>query len=99
MRAWETRAWLLGAKLHHPLTERTDVYVRAALLRVEFDLDVRFGEPFGLDDPSDETGWAWGVGAEYEVMPRLSLGVAFNQYDVDLVEIDSYQLTLRVDLL
>jgi hypothetical protein len=95
----DSKAWLLGAKVEHAVTDRMNVYARAAALRASFHLDSSYPAFLEIQEPSDETGWAWGVGVDYEIFPRISAGVAFSQYDVKLQKLDSYQLTLAFDLL
>ena len=95
----DANAWLLGARVEHAVTDRMDVYLRGAALRASFDLDSSYPAFLDVHEPPSRTGWAWGVGAEYEIFPRVSAGNAFNQYDVKLQKLDSYQLTLAFDLL
>ena len=92
-------AWIAGIEVGHALAERVHVYARAAALRASFDVDGTFPPSFEIHEPSNRTGWTWGAGIECQIVPRLSVGAAFTQYDVDLHKLDSYQLTLGVDLL
>jgi hypothetical protein len=39
------------------------------------------------------------VGAQYAILPQVSVGAAYSQYDVKLQKLDSYQLTLELSLL
>jgi opacity protein-like surface antigen len=95
----DAHAWLLGLKVDHDMTGRVKVYARAAALRAEFDTRSDFGPSFEIHDPSDRTGWAWGIGAHYQIFPRVAVGAAYSQYDVKLHKLDSYQLTLAFRLL
>jgi opacity protein-like surface antigen len=95
----DAHAWLLGLKVDHDVTGRVNVYARAAALRAEFDTRSDFGPLFEIHDPSSRTGWAWGVGAQYQIFPRVAVGAAYSQYDVKLHKLDSYQLTLAFGLL
>ena len=86
----EAEAIMLGLRADHSLFDRARVFARLGLLQTSYDVsDVFFG--IELEDPSDETGWYWGVGVQYELLPRLLLSVGYSQYDTGLHKPDQYQ--------
>lgn len=51
-----------------------------------------------LSQPVDDVGWYWSVGVELEARPLARVGLQFVRYDVDLMRVDSYQMSIRFDL-
>jgi opacity protein-like surface antigen len=92
----DAQAWTLGLKFDYPIIGKSLVYGRAGILRGTFDASDTFGDLINVDDPSDETGWYWGVGLQYPVLPRLLIGGGFAQYDLTLQRFDSWQLNLEL---
>lgn len=90
---------VLGVEYALPLSDEFSLHVRAAALWTDVQTRLTLPAGFSADKLPDDNGWALGVGARYRIVPRVSLGLAFTRYDVDVEALDSFQATLKVDLL
>ncbi len=49
-------------------------------------------------DPDDETGLVWGFGFDWRFAPRFSAEIGFTRHDVQVLDVDTYNLRLRAHL-
>ncbi len=49
-------------------------------------------------DPDDETGFVWGFGFDWRFARRFSAEIGFTRHDVQVLDVDTYNLRLRAHL-
>jgi hypothetical protein len=102
-------AWSLGASFRRPVAERWYGSLGAAVLRAEFEADGRLtfpGVPFStvppvslpFATPDDETGWAWNFAVGRQFSSRWSAELAYRQYELQVIEVETVSLELRLQL-
>ena len=89
--------WSTGIRGETAINEMFRAFGRVGMSWTEFR--VRAGLPgTTFTAPNDEIGWYWGVGVNYPVSDRASIGVGFEQQHVDLQTVDRVALTLEARL-
>jgi opacity protein-like surface antigen len=79
------KGWLLGATGKYYFADQWFVSARGGWLHTSSDVEYRVFTPVGSASDSSSAGgngWYAGVGVGYDVAPGFSLGLAYDNYDV-----------------
>lgn len=109
----EVQELSMSARLEYPLTKSISANWSFGISRSSFDVDgyVEWlyvpvlplsgpvtGDRIPFSSPSDENGYLWGFGFSWQLIPKVSLDLGYLQHGVQVLDVETINLGLIVEL-